>query len=170
MENIGQYVLVALVLGWIVVRQVRGRYVQSGRLAVLPAILVVIGLGSAASVAWTGAAVAVVAGELVITAALGAVRGALTHLTLREGYLYQRGGALGLALWVVSIGARVLTEVWASAIGLGAAAQATITLSFGVSLAAQFVVLSLRVRADGRPLRPSGRGRRPAAERATLDR
>src|SRR4051812_48586419 len=170
MENNLQYVLVALVLAWIVVRQVRGRYVAPGRMVVLPAILVVLGLGSAASIAWTGLAVAVVAGELVLTAALGALRGALTHLTLREGYLYQRGGGLGLALWVVSIGARVLTEVGAAAIGLDAAAKATITLSFGVSLAAQFVVLSLRVRADGRPLRPSGRGRRPAAERATLGR
>jgi hypothetical protein len=170
MENIVEYVLVALVLAWIVVRQVRGRYVAPGRLAVLPVILIVLGLGSAAGVTWSGLAVAVIAGELLITVALGVVRGALTHLTLREGYLYQRGGGLGLALWVVSIGARVLAEVGASAIGLGAVAKATITLSFGVSLAAQFVVLSLRVRADGRPLRPAERGRRATAGRATLDR
>ena len=170
MQNIVQYVLVALVLAWIVVRQVRGRYVAPGRLAVLPAILVVLGLGSAASITWSAAAVAVVAGELLLTAVLGVVRGALTHLTLREGYLYQRGGGLGLALWVVSIGARVLTGIGASAIGLGAAAEATITLSFGVSLAVQFVVLGLRVRRDGRPLRPADRGRRAAAGRATLDR
>jgi hypothetical protein len=170
MENMVQYVLVALVLAWIVVRQVRGRYVATGRLVVLPAILIVLGLGSAATVTWTGLAVAVVAVELLITAALGVVRGALTHLTLREGYLYQRGGGLGLALWVVSIGARVLTEIGASTMGLGVAAKATITLSFGVSLAAQFVVLGLRVRRDGRPLWPGDRGRRVPAGRATLDR
>jgi hypothetical protein len=170
MQNMVQYVLVALVLAWIVMRQVRGRYVSTGRLAVLPAILVVIGLGSAASVTWTGLAVAVVAGELVLTAALGVLRGALTHLTLREGYLYQCGGGLGLALWVVSIGVRVLSAVGASAIGVGAATEATITLSFGVSLAVQFVVLHLRVQADGRPLRPADGGRRPASGRATLDR
>src|SRR3954451_23512172 len=123
MEDMVQYVLVALVLAWIVVRQVRGRYVATGRLVVLPAILIVLGLGSAATVTWTGLAVAVVAVELLITAALGVVRGALTHLTLREGYLYQRGGGLGLALWVVSIGARGRTGVGEAAIGLGAVAE-----------------------------------------------
>jgi hypothetical protein len=170
MQNTVQYVIVALVLAWIVVRQVRGRYVSPGRMAVLPAILVALGIAAAAPVTWTGLAVALVAGELLVTAALGVVRGALTHLTLREGYLYQRGGGLGLALWVVSIGARVLIEVGATALGVGAAATATITLSFGVSLAAQFAVLYLRVRADGRPLRPADRGRRAATGGATLHR
>jgi hypothetical protein len=170
MQNTVQYVIVALVLVWIVVRQVRGRYVSPGRTAVLPAILVALGIAVAAQVTWTGLAVALVAGELLVTAALGVVRGALTHLTLREGYLYQRGGGLGLALWIVSIGARMLIEVGATALGVGAATTATITLSFGVSLAAQFAVLYLRVRADDRPLRSADRGRRVATGRATLDR
>jgi hypothetical protein len=170
MQNYVEYVLIALVLVWIVGRQVSGRYVSPGRSAVLPAILIVLGIASAATVTWSGLAVALVAGELVVVAAMGVLRGSLTHLTLREGYLYQRGGALGLGLWVVTVGLRVLIELGASAIGVGAAANATIALSFGVSLAVQFVVLSRRVRADGRPLRPGDRGRRPAGDRATLDR
>jgi len=169
MQNV-DYALIALLLVWIIVRQVRGRYVSPGRSAVLPLVLVVLGVGSAVGAPWTGLAVAVVAAELVVTAALGVLRGALTHLTLREGYLYRRGGALGLALWVVSIGVRVLIEIGASAIGVGAAAQATITLSFGVSLAAQALVLHRRVVADGRPLRPAARGRRPVPGGATLGR
>jgi hypothetical protein len=164
-----QYALLALVLVWIVVRQVQGRFVAVSRMFVLPAVLVAVGLDSAVGIAWSGTAVAAVAGELVLTAALGAVRGAFVHLTLREGYLYRRGGALGLALWVVSIGARVLVELGASALGVGTAATATLTLSFGVSLAAQFLVLLRRVRADGRPLRPSGRARRGSAAGSRLD-
>lgn len=167
--DVVQYALVAAVLVWIVVRQVQGRFVAVGRMFVLPAVLVVLGLGSTVAVEWSGTAVAVVAGELLLTAALGAVRGAFVHLTLRDGYLYRRGGALGLALWVVSIGAHVLVELGASAIGVGAAATATLTLSFGVSLAAQFLVLLRRVRADGRPLRPSDRARRGSAVGSTLD-
>jgi hypothetical protein len=165
-----QYVLVALVLAWIVARQVQGRFVALGRIFVLPAVLLLIGLQAATTVHWTGTAVAVVAGELVLTAALGVLRGALVHLSLREGYLYQRGGGLGLVLWAISIGVRVLVDVGASALGVGTAATATLTLSFGVSLVAQFAVLVARVRADGRPLRPAGRGRRGSAVGATLDR
>lgn len=114
-------------------------------------------------------AVLVVLGDLLLTAGLGAVRGAAIELSLREGYLYRRGGVLSLALWTLSIGARVLIAVLASGTSAGPATAATLTLGFGVSIAAQYLVLAARVRADGRPLRPSG-DRREVGQQATLGR
>jgi hypothetical protein len=111
----------------------------------------------------------VVAGDLVLTAGLGAVRGAAIRLSLRDGYLYRRGGALSLVLWAVSIGARALVALLAAGTSAGPATAATLTLSFGVSIAVQYAVLAARVRDDGRPLRPSG-DRRGSGAGATLDR
>jgi len=70
---------------------------------------------------------------------------------------------------VVSIGVRVLIAVLAAGTSAGPATAATLTLGFGVSIAAQYAVLAARVRADGRPIRPSG-DRREAGARATLGR
>jgi hypothetical protein len=173
--DIGSYLIPALAIVWIIYRQFVGRFVTTGSSFVLPLVLVVWGLVQTvqADVRWTLLAVAVVAGDLLLTAALGAVRGAAIRLSLREGYLYRRGGALSLVLWAVSIGARVLVGVLVGVLVVGTSAgqatAATLTLGFGVSIGAQYLVLAARVRADGRPLRPSG-DRRGAGARATLGR
>jgi hypothetical protein len=169
--DIGSYLIPALAIVWIIYRQFVGRFVTTGSSFVLPLVLVVWGLVQTvqADVRWTLLAVAVVAGDLLLTAALGAVRGAAIRLSLREGYLYRRGGALSLVLWAVSIGARVLVGVLVVGTSAGQATAATLTLGFGVSIGAQYLVLAARVRADGRPLRPSG-DRRGAGARATLGR
>ncbi|MCW2720602.1 hypothetical protein [Pseudonocardia sp.] len=169
--DIGSYLIPALAIVWIIYRQFVGRFVTTGSSFVLPLVLVVWGLVQTvqADVRWTLLAVAVVAGDLLLTAALGAVRGAAIRLSLREGYLYRRGGALSLVLWAVSIGARVLVGVLVVGTPAGQATAATLTLGFGVSIRAQYLVLAARVRADGRPLRPSG-DRRGAGARATLGR
>ncbi|MDT7710605.1 MAG: hypothetical protein QOG20_6212 [Pseudonocardiales bacterium] len=169
--DIGSYLIPALAIVWIIYRQFVGRFVTTGSSFVLPLVLVVWGLVQTvqADVRWTLLAVAVVAGDLLLTAALGAVRGAAIRLSLREGYHYRRGGALSLVLWAVSIGARVLVGVLVVGTSAGQATAATLTLGFGVSIGAQYLVLAARVRADGRPLRPSG-DRRGAGARATLGR
>lgn len=138
---------------------------------VLPAILVVLGLEQVvtADVRWGALAVLMVAADLLLAAGLGAVRGAAVRLSLRDGYLYRCGGGLSLALWAVSIGVRVLISVLADGTSAGPAVATTLTLGFGVSIAAQYTVLAARVRADGRPIRPTGDRRGPRA-RVTLDR
>ncbi len=173
MDNaaLSTYLIPVAAVVWIIYRQFVGRFVAQGATMVLPLILVVWGLVQAAQadIRWGTLAVLVVAGDLVLTAALGAVRGAAIRLSLREGYLYRRGGVPSLVLWALSIGVRVLIAVLAAGTSAGPATAATLTLGFGVSIAAQYAVLAARVRADGRPVRPAG-DRRDARARATLDR
>ncbi len=164
------YALAGLVLVWVLSRQFSGRFVSFRRAVVLPVVLVLVGLDQAysADIRWTAAAVGVVAVDLLLMVGLGAARGAAVRLTERDGYLYQRGGWPLLVLWVVSIGARVGVAVLTTGDARVAAAT-TVALSVGVSLAAQYAVLSYRVRADGRPLRPGARDRRGAVAGSRLD-
>lgn len=167
--DITTYAVIALAAVWVIYRQFVGRFVTTGGSVVLPFVLVVWGIQQAAAsdVRWSTLAILVVAGDLLLTAGLGAVRGAAIRLSLRDGYLYRRGGGLSLMLWAISIGARVLVAVLAAGTAAGPATAVTLILGFGVSIAAQYAVLAARVRADGRPIRP---GRRDVAVRATLDR
>ncbi|WP_232663928.1 hypothetical protein [Pseudonocardia sp. TRM90224] len=168
--DILSFLIPAAALVWVVSRQFVGRYVSMRRTAVVPLVLVVLGVAEATSahLHWSWLAIAVVGIDLLITAALGAVRGGATALTLREGYLYQRGGVLSLVLWLISIATRIGVAVLFAGSSAEPALTATLMVSIGISLAAQFAVLAVRVRADGRPLRPADR--RGATAGSTLPR
>ena len=86
------YLIPALALVWIVYRQFVGRFVPARRSQLLPLVLVLIGFEQiwTAHIAWGTVVTLVVLGDLVVTAVLGAVRGAAIRLSLREGYLFQR--------------------------------------------------------------------------------
>jgi len=161
--------LTVAVLVWVVLRQFVGRLVSTRRTLTLPVVLGVLGVVAIAQahVEWTVAALGWIAVDLVITGVLGVVRGYAITLSLRDGYLYQRGGVPTLALWLLSIGARVLVAVLTRGTPAGPAVEATLLLTFGVSLGVQGLVLLWRVRADGRPLAPGGT-RRAARSPSTL--
>lgn len=166
-----EYLIVAALLVWIVYRQFVGRFVPARRTLVLPVVLLAVGLEQAvtAHVAFPPLAVAVLVGDLVLTAALGALRAASIRLTVRDGRLFQRGGWPTLGLWLLSIAARVLVALPFEHTAVGAVLTATLTLSFGISIAVQYLVFTARVRADGRPVRPEV-DRRQAPAGPTLDR
>lgn len=171
--NAEQILIAVLVLGWIVYRQVVGQFASRTKLTWLPLILIALGVYTVVQTHPTVTAVgtAVIGAELVLTIALGWIRGRAVGLETRDGFLYMRGGAPTLVLWAISIGMRVGIELWAHQIGGATAALATTTiaLSFGLSLGVQGLVLRHRIRQDGRPLRDDS-GRAESAGRATLRR
>ncbi len=171
MNDALHYLLVAALLGWVIYRQFAGRFVPDRRRLAMPLVVAALGLQQlvTAHVAFPPLAVALVAGELLLTAALGVLRGAAISLSVRDGRLYQRGGWRSVGLWVVSIAARLLVALPFVHTAAGSALAASLTLSFGVSLAAQYLVFDARVRADGRPIRP-GTDRRAAVPGYTLGR
>lgn len=167
----GQAVLlIAALVVLVLYRQVTGRFVRSGDVPWrLPLALIAVGLFtlSQSHVDLTTVVVAITAADLLITAGLGAARGYAVRLETRDGWLYQRGGVLMLVLWLVTIGVRVGIGFAGAAIGAGTLLTASMTLSIGLSLLVQAAVLTRRVAADGRPVRPAVE-RRSRRERATL--
>ncbi|HEX4253340.1 MAG TPA: hypothetical protein VH008_36100 [Pseudonocardia sp.] len=164
--NLSTVVIVVLALGWVISRNLKGRFVATDKPYRLPLILIVIGaieFGQAQPTI-TPVAVLVIGADLLLTAVFGVARGYSIGLGTRDGYLYQRGGALTLLLWALSIAVRVGLEFVAKGLGAGTAATATVLLTFGISLVVQALVLQNRVREDGRPVRPST-DRRGSADR-----
>jgi hypothetical protein len=155
--NMSTVVIVVLALGWVISRNLKGRFVATDKPYRLPLILLVIGAVEfgRAHPAITPVAVLVIGADLLLSAALGAARGYSIGLSTRDGYLYQRGGVPTLLLWALSIAVRVGLEIAARGLGAGTAATATVLLTFGISLIVQAFVLQSRVREDGRPVRPS---------------
>ncbi|HEX4361293.1 MAG TPA: hypothetical protein VH141_27405 [Pseudonocardia sp.] len=171
--NLSTVLIVVLALGWVISRNLKGRFVatgEGGKAYRLPLVLIVLGVVEfgQAHPAITPVAVLVIGADLLLTAALGAARGYSIQLSTRDGYLYQRGGAPTLLLWALSIAVRVGLEFAAHSLGAGAAASGTVVLTFGVSLVVQAFVLQSRVREDGRPVRPA-RDRRGSGRDGSRD-
>jgi hypothetical protein len=167
--DIASYLVPAALVVYVIARQFVGRWVPARRSLLLPLVLVVVGVGQAAHVGWTAQAVVVVGVDVLLTAGLGVVRGAAIRLTLRDGYLYQRGGWLSVGLWLLTIAVRVGAAAPFLHTSAGPALEATLAMSFGISLAVQYAVFNARVVRDGRPVRPGGDRRRTGA-RSTLAR
>ena len=165
--DVTSYLVAAALVIWVIARQFAGRWVPARRSMLLPLVLVVVGVGQAGHVQWTALAAVVVGADVLLTAGLGALRGSAIRLTLRDGYLYQRGAWPSVGLWVLTLAARVLVALPFLDTSAGPALEATLAASFGVSLAVQFAVFNARVVRDGRPIRPARRG---ADARSTLAR
>ena len=152
--------LVLVVIGALVVLRVLGKQltgsVVTGRsLVLMPAILIVIGLGSAAtalSLAQPGEILFFLL-DAVIVMGLGLARGASTRLTLRDGGLFQKGTAVTLVLWLTTIAVRVGAGFLGHSLGVaGTLTTASAVLLFGVTIAAQNVVIYLRAQQQRLPL------------------
>lgn len=152
--------LVLVVIGALVVLRVLGKQltgsVVTGRsLVLMPAILIVIGLGSAAtalSLAQPGEILFFLL-DAVIVVGLGLARGTSTRLTLRDGGLFQKGTALTLVLWLTTIAVRVGAGFLGHSLGgAGTLTTASAVLLFGVTIAAQNVVIYLRAQQQRLPL------------------
>ena len=167
--DIASYLVPAALVVYVIARQFVGRWVPARRSLLLPLVLVVVGVGQAGHVGWTALAVVLVGADVLLAAGLGVVRGAAIRLTLRDGYLYQRGGWLSVGLWLLTIAVRVGVAAPFLHTSAGPALEATLAMSFGISLGAQYAVFNARVARDGRPIRPAG-DRRRTAPRSTLAR
>ena len=145
----------ALVVLRVLGRQLVGSVVTVRSLVLMPAILIVIGVGSAASAVSLARP-----GELlfflldaVIVVGLGLARGASTRLSLRDGALFQKGTALTLVLWLTTIAVRVGAGFAGHWLGVaGTLTTASMLLLFGATIAAQNAVIYYRAQQQRLPL------------------
>jgi hypothetical protein len=140
-------VLILALVGFVLYRQTIARPVVARRLWLLPAVLSVIGIAAISHVDngnLSVTAVEYLAVDLAASIALGGVRGCFVRVFERDGVMWRQGGLVTLALWIVTIGIRIVIAILAGAAGLGNVMDAALELSLGVSLLAQNGVVALR--------------------------
>jgi hypothetical protein len=158
MENTGSvtvllYVAIAVFVFWrVIVKQLSGSTLSVRSLWLIPVILLVIGGSSTLSAlpAASGTEIALLAADLVVLTVLGVIRGGSVALSTRDGFAFQKGTALTLILWLVTIGVRVGFGVLGARLDAsGPLTSASIWLSVGLSIGVQNAVIYARVRKLG---------------------
>jgi hypothetical protein len=161
--NVLLYVVIAAyVLYRVVYKQVRGTLLNRKTLVMMPLVLVAVGAYLAAK-ALPGAAPAelgLLGADLVVLAGLGVLRSTTTTLTERDGTTFQKGSAVTIWLWLLTIAVRVGLVALGTALGVaGPLTTASIALTLGVSIAVQNATTYQRIQRRGLPLADQ----RPAA-------
>ncbi|GHG38767.1 MULTISPECIES: hypothetical protein [Amycolatopsis] len=165
MPDVLLYAAIAgLVLYRVVYQQVRGTLLSLRTLVVMPLLLTVLG-GYLALKALPGASAAelgVLAADLLVLAGLGVLRSTTTTLTERDGTTFQKGSAITIGLWVLTVAVRIGVAALGTALGVdGSLTSASIALTLGVSIAVQNATTYRRIQRRGLPLAD----RRPAVSR-----
>ncbi|RSD19685.1 hypothetical protein [Amycolatopsis eburnea] len=151
-----------LVLYRVVYRQVRGTLLDRKSLVTLPLVLVAVGgyLTLQALPGTSAGELGLLAVDLVVLAGLGVLRSTTTTLTERDGTTFQKGSAITIGLWALTVAVRLGLVALGTALGVaGPLTSASIALTLGVSIAVQNATTYLRVQRRGLPLAD----RRPTA-------
>ncbi|MGW5716178.1 hypothetical protein ACWEVP_08430 [Amycolatopsis sp. NPDC003865] len=154
--NVLLYVAIAAYVFYrVVYKQVRGTLLDRRTLTVMPLVLVAVGAYLAAK-ALPGASAAelgLLAADLVVLAGLGVLRSTTTTLTERDGTTFQKGSAVTIGLWVLTIAVRVGLVALGTALGVaGPLTSASVALTLGVSIAVQNATTYRRIQRRGLPL------------------
>ncbi|WP_290055312.1 hypothetical protein [Amycolatopsis solani] len=161
--NVLLYAAIAvLVLYRVVYRQVRGTLLDRKSLVTLPLVLTAVGgyLALKALPGTSAGELALLVADLVVLAGLGVLRSTTTTLTERGGTTFQKGSAITVGLWALTVAVRIGLVALGTALGVaGPLTSASIALTLGVSIAVQNATTYLRVQRRGLPLAE----RRPAA-------
>jgi hypothetical protein len=147
---------VAALIGWVIVRQMRGEALRARRVLLLPAVLVGYALVTLSGEHGVGIAdVSCLALSAVLALVIGAGQGFVMRLENRDGGLWGQLPRRGLWLWAALIASRVLVTVIAVAIGAHVATSTdSIILALGINRLAQAGVITLRAMAAGIPFAP----------------
>ncbi|MEV6607719.1 hypothetical protein [Kutzneria sp. NPDC051319] len=145
----------ALVVLRVLGKQLTGSFVTAKSLVLMPAILIVIGLGGA--VATVGAArpseILFFLVDAAVVVGLGLARGATARLSMRDGNLFQKGTPVTIVLWLATIAVRVGAGFLGHALGIeGALTAASALMLFGITIAAQNAMIYFRAQQRRLPL------------------
>ncbi|MEZ0112920.1 hypothetical protein ABH920_006944 [Catenulispora sp. EB89] len=152
--NILQIVLIVAVAALVIGKRLTGRPVDTRRSIVMPGVLAVYGLvilqksGTLTHTdqVWLG----IQAG---VSVAIGLIRGSSIHLYERNGVLWARYRPITILLWLGSFALRFGLELAAVGAGAGKSAMSSSTmLMFGLSLAAESLIVVPRAHASGIPV------------------
>ncbi|MEU6850109.1 DUF1453 domain-containing protein [Actinacidiphila alni] len=132
-------VVIAAVVAWVIVRQLRPRKVTGGRRWwLIPAVLVFMGLRQHGLIdpEHRQGAIGLMAVELLIAAAMGVAWAWSTRVwTEKDGAVWVQGGKATIGVWVAGVGARVALYGVGAAMGIHQE-----TGSFMIGLAATLLI------------------------------
>ncbi len=151
--------LVVAAVGYVLWSRMKGRPLKLKRLLVLPVILTVLGItdltGSSAPHLTPNDITFLVVGA-VISAVLGAARGATIELYPQQGELWQRYRRITVGLWITLIATKLVVLVIASVVGASAGGgTSSLLFCLGVSLLAEAAIVGPRARSTGLPFATS---------------
>jgi len=141
-------VLAIAAVVWVLWSRTKGQPLKAKRLLVLPVVLTVIGvtdLSGSSAPHLTPTDIAFLAASVVVSAVLGAARGATIELYPNQGELWQRYCRSTVGLWVALIVTKVFLLAAASAAGASAGGGTnSLLVSLGASLLAEAAVVGPR--------------------------
>jgi len=156
--------IAALVLYKVVYQQVRGTLLNRRTLVTMPLLLTAVG-GYLTLKALPGASAAelgLLGADLLVLAGIGVLRSTTTTLAERDGTTFQKGSAVTVGLWVLTVAVRAGVVALGAALGVaGPLTSASIAFTLGVSIAVQNATTYRRIQHRGLPLAD----RRPALSR-----
>jgi hypothetical protein len=160
-------------VGYMLWSRMKGQPLRAKRLLVLPVVLTVIGatdLSGSSAPHLTPKDIGFLVASVVVSAVLGAARGATVELYPQRGELWQRYRPSTIGLWVVLIVTKVVLVAVAGAAHASAGGGTnTLLVSLGASLAAEAAIVGPRALSTGLPFAAEKKGsdaRRPGTSRS----
>jgi len=150
-----QILLIVFVAALVIGKRMAGRPVDTRRSVVMPGVLAVYGVvilhKSGTALTHTDQIWLVL--QAAVSVVIGLVRGSTIRLYERNGVVWARYRPITLLLWIGSIAARFALEAAAVASGADKSAMtSSIMLMFGLSLAAESLIVLPRAHASGIPV------------------
>ena len=160
--DIAKLLLILLLIGYVIVKRLAGQPLTSGRLALVPLVLVGLGGYQLLQAPLTGAGGALLAAEVVLGLGVGLVRGLTIDIYQRGAHLWYRYRPLTVLIWLLTIGLRLGFGLAAHGLGIGLPVAAAL-LGVGASLLGEGAIVWQRARRTGVPFAPDRRTARATA-------
>jgi hypothetical protein len=146
-----QVVLIIAVITYVLIRRLIGEPAEAKRMLILPTVLTVIGVTDLKNLPHSGTALVFLAGTVLISAVLGALRGASIKLSRRTGLVFMRYTAVTVGLWVANIAVKFGGNLLLGGIDKSGAAALgdTVLLTVGIGMLLEGVVVLGRALRSG---------------------
>jgi hypothetical protein len=150
-----QAVLVVAVVVFVMGSRLAGRPLRARSLVVIPAALTIAGLAQLPHLG--AAAIAVLVVEVAFGFGLGALRGVTVSVYEKAGHAWFRYRPSTVAIWVVTIAARVAMVFGTRVVDVGLVGTGPILLSLGLSLFGEAAVVAVKAQRMNVPFAPDRR-------------
>lgn len=159
-----EVVLIVVAVVYVLVRRLMGEPAQAKRMLILPAVLSLVGLHKLWGEAQAPVSLLFLVATVVISIALGALRGSSVRISRREGLAFVRYTGTTVLLWLANVGVKFGADVALKALAPNDAGALgnSVLLTIGVGLLAEgLVVLYRALRSDHRVMWATGKDGAP---------